>query len=182
MTEKGVERGAGPDARIAERLDGVLQLMADRGDELTARRPTRIHDHAQKAVWTGEFDRHVETRTQALSTRALDDVNQAVGRTDGLNQKVEGRRMLRATRDSGCKNRILRANPNRRRLLRAGARAVRDERETDNDQLDDTRRPAVRGTWYWMLPGHGVSLLAHEGGKRDGNLETAKNSVEFAHC
>jgi hypothetical protein len=33
----------------------------------------------------------------------------------------------------------------------------------------------------WGRSGHCVSLLAHGGGKRGGNLETAVIGVEFAH-
>jgi hypothetical protein len=51
--EEGRESEGGPDVRIAERLESVLQFVTDRGYELTPKRSTGVHEDAQEPVLAG---------------------------------------------------------------------------------------------------------------------------------
>ena len=92
--EEGRESEGGPDVRIAERLESVLQFVTDRAYELTPRRSTGVHEDTQEPVLAGQLEGHVKAGTYALPAPAFQDVHETVGRVDGLDQTTEGWRPL----------------------------------------------------------------------------------------
>ena len=54
--EERRQREPGPDARIAQRLERVLQFVANRAHELAARRTTGVDDDPQQAIRPGYLD------------------------------------------------------------------------------------------------------------------------------
>src|SRR5262245_24316461 len=96
LTEIRGERKRRLDAGIAERLEGMLQFMTDRGDQLAPGGSAGVHMDAKEAVGARQLHGHVETRSHALAARALEDVDQAVSGRDRLDQTTEGGRPLHA--------------------------------------------------------------------------------------
>src|SRR5688572_9654360 len=84
------------DVGIAERLEGMLQFMTDRGEQLAPGCSTGVHMNAKEAVRARHLHGHVETRPYALAARGLEDIDQAVSGGDRLNQTTEGGRLLHA--------------------------------------------------------------------------------------
>ena len=143
--EEGRESEGGPDVRIAERLESVLQFVTDRAYELTPRRSTRVHEDAQEPVLPGQLEGHVKAGAYALPTRAFQDVYETVGRVDGLDQTTEGCRPLCPLNDGGGKQRDLGAHSRNRGYLMRRC-AVDGERKTDERDWDDREHPAFDKT------------------------------------
>ena len=98
-----------------------------------------------------------------------------------LNQVTEGCRPLHAPCDGGGQQRKVGADSRHpRRLLRVGRRRGDGKQDTDDRDRDESGSPAFNEMQGLRCMVHGVFLLAHGGGKRGGNLETADNGVEFA--
>jgi hypothetical protein len=88
--EEGDKGRRAPDVWIAKDLNDMLQLVTQQGHEFAARGAARVHEDAQEPVWLGHVKRHVETRPNALLTRARCNVDQTIGGVDGVEQTFKG--------------------------------------------------------------------------------------------
>src|SRR5262249_16240385 len=128
--------------RVAQHLECVLELVAERADQLREL-AMEIEEDSENPIGTGHFDRERQTRTDAVPAVSLLDVHEAIRSVDGVHQLPERRRRARRLRDEGGDGRIaVRANV-------GTGRSSGDENREDDPHTREGGNGSPKGACYW---------------------------------